>query len=461
MTNIKILPPNSVNDPIMKLMSSKTKTRVLFKAPLLTQSGYGVHARQVAKWLLQFRSSNPDSIEVKFDPTSWGSTPWYVTATEDEPVIQQIYSNTIKAAGEPFDISIQLLLPNEWTTDRAAVNIGMTAGVEADTCNPLWIQACNKMTMVIVPSEFTKKMFFDTAKKFNMEITVPMVVVPESYYVSGQDIWAEASVDKKLEAVDTSTNFLIVGQMTGDSFLNDRKNIGYTLRWLCEAFEGKPDVGIIIKTNAGRHTKVDQKMVEQLVNQTISEIAYIISQEKARSKSKDKSVRLPSVYLVHGAMANREMMQLYQHPKVSALVSLTHGEGFGLPLLEAASVGCPVIATDWSAHTEFLNKGKWMKVQSTLETIHASRADANIWMKDAQWAMPQEESFKKTLNKFMIGRDVPLKWAEDLQKKIAQFYSPDQINQKYDEVLGQLILDTHQKKHGEADPLLLPSSSSS
>ena len=358
MTNIKILPPNSINDPIMKLMSSKTKTRVLFKAPLLTQSGYGVHARQVAKWLLQFRSSNPDSIEVKFDPTSWGSTPWYVTATEDEPVIQQIYSTTIKAANETFDISIQLLLPNEWTTDRAAVNIGMTAGVEADTCNPLWIQACNKMTMVIVPSEFTKKMFFDTAKKFNMEITVPMVVVPESYYVSGQDIWAEASVDKKLEAVDTSTNFLIVGQMTGDSFLNDRKNIGYTLRWLCEAFEGKPDVGIIIKTNAGRHTKVDQKMVEQLVNQTISEIAYI--------------------------MANREMMQLYQHPKVSALVSLTHGEGFGLPLLEAASVGCPVIATDWSAHTEFLNKGKWMKVQSTLETIHASRADANIWMKDAQ-----------------------------------------------------------------------------
>lgn len=456
MTNIKTLPAISANDPIITMMNKKNKTKVLFKAPLLTQSGYGVHARQVAEWLLKFRSSNPDTIDVKFDPTSWGSTPWHVISTKDEPIIQQIYSNTIKQNGDAYDVSIQLLLPNEWTTDKAPVNIGMTAGVETDTCNPLWIQACNQMTMVIVPSEFTKKVFVDTAKKFNMTLTVPMMVVPESYFKTTQEVddVAKKAVDKRLSAIETSTNFLIVGQMTGDTFLNDRKNIGYTLRWLCEAFEGKPDVGIIIKTNAGRHTKIDQRMVEQLLTQTLGEISYIISQEKNRSKAKDKTVRLPSVYMVHGALGSSEMMQLYQHPKVSALVSLTHGEGFGLPLLEAASVGLPVIATDWSAHVEFLNKGKWMKVNKSLETIHASRADANIWMKDSQWAMPDEESFKKTLNKFMTGRSIPTKWAEELQSKIVSEYSSDEINKKYDEVVGKLILEIHQKNHGESDPLL-------
>lgn len=453
MTNIKTLPAISTNDPIMTMMSKKTKTRVVFKAPLLTQSGYGVHARQVASWLVEFQSKNPETIEVKFDPTSWGNTPWYVAAVESEPVIEKIYNNTIKSNEETFDVSIQLLLPNEWTTDKAPVNIGMTAGVEADLCNPLWVQACNKMSMVIVPSEFTKSTFVNTAKKFEITLTTPVVVVPESYYQVDPNGPLVNVVDK-LEGIETTTNFLVFGQMTGDTFLNDRKNIGYTIRWLCETFEGRDDVGIILKTNAGRNTKIDRKMVEQLLQQCLGEISYIISQNKARSKSKDKTVKLPSVYLLHGPMSSTEVACLYNIPKVSALVSLTHGEGFGLPLLEAASYGLPVIATDWSAHTEFLNKGKWMKVANKLETIHASRADANIWMKEAQWAMPDEESFKKTLVKFDKGRTAPKEWAKELGLKIRTEYSPKAINAKYDELLGNLINQIHQKNHGESDPLL-------
>jgi len=48
------------------------------------------------------------------------------------------------------------------------------------------------------------------------------------------------------------------------------------------------------------------------------------------------------------------MLSLYTNSKIKAIVSTTHGEGCGLPLLEAAANALPVIATDWSGHLDFL-----------------------------------------------------------------------------------------------------------
>ena len=44
--------------------------------------------------------------------------------------------------------------------------------------------------------------------------------------------------------------------------------------------------------------------------------------------------KLPNVYLLHGDLTDEEMNQLYNHPKVKAHLTFTHGEGFGRPLLE-------------------------------------------------------------------------------------------------------------------------------
>ena len=53
-------------------------------------------------------------------------------------------------------------------------------------------------------------------------------------------------------------------------------------------------------------------------------------------------------------MSDEEMNSLYKHPNIHAYTTITHGEGFGLPIFEAACSGLPVIAPAWSGQVDFL-----------------------------------------------------------------------------------------------------------
>ena len=55
------------------------------------------------------------------------------------------------------------------------------------------------------------------------------------------------------------------------------------------------------------------------------------------------------------------MLKIYKHSKIKALICASRGEGFGLPLLEAAACGLPIIATNWSGYLDFMNLGKFIK----------------------------------------------------------------------------------------------------
>lgn len=383
--------------------------KVLFRGPVLTQSGYGVHARQIARWL-------ESRFDVEYQALPWGDTPWLINSSLEDGFIGKIMEKTIDPKGRRYDATVQLQLPNEWDTSMSPVNIGITAGVETDRCNPEWITACNRMSMVIVPSNHSANCL-----KSSGEVRVPLHVVPESYNTKiGKNI--ETNVDKM--KFSTPFNFLIVGQITGNNPENERKNIFYTVKWICEVFKNDPSVGIIIKTNSGRHTKIDKKLVKQTFENLVSEV---------------RKSTFPKVHLLHGDMSDEEISSLYHHPQIKALVSLTRGEGYGLPILEAAASGLPVIATGWSGHTDFLSHGKYIDVDYKVQEIHASRVDNKIFMKGSKWAHPSEEDFKRKIQKFKSGHSIPKEWALNLQEKIVDKYSIESVIKMYNEVTKDLL----------------------
>ena len=389
--------------------------KVILRGPSLTQSGYGVHCRQVASWLL-----SKTEWDVKFQALPWGDTPWILNAANQSGLIEKIMKNTVDVSSnkEKYDLSFQLQLPNEWDQTLAKYNVGITAGVETDVCNPQWLEACNKMDMIIVPSNHTANCFKKTG-----DITKPLVVVPEAFCDEiGMQI--EKSTIDSLPEFSTNFNFLIFGQITGDNPLNDRKNIFYTIKWICEAFSEDPDVGIVIKTNVGRNTNIDKKRTKELLRSVVKEC---------------RKGSFPKIHLLHGDISEKEIAALYKHPQIKALVTLTRGEGYGLPILEAAASGLPVIATGWSGHTDFLQQGKYINVSYALKTVHSSRVDNKIFMQNSKWAEANEDDFKKKITKFRNSSTIPSEWASQMSGSVKESYSLRAIFGLYDKALKEQL----------------------
>lgn len=381
---------------------------VVFSAPAITRSGYGEHSRQVARWLL-----NRSDVDARFVLTPWGDTPWVIDSNEHDGLVGKILARSTPPVSTP-DVSIQLKLPNEWDPKLAKFNVGMTAAVETDVCNPEWAAHCNKMNLVIVPSKHAKANLSSAAG-----LVTPIIVVPEAF----SDACATDNLPKHSD-FPTSFNFLVFGQITGNNPYNDRKNTFLTIKWLNEAFKDDPDVGIILKTNVGRNTLIDRNITKNMLTQVIKET---------------RKGAGPRHYLLHGDMSEAEVASLYKHPQVKALVSLSRGEGFGLPILEAAASGLPVIATNWSGHLDFMNEGKFISVFYQLQPVHDSRVDNKIFMKGARWAEPSEEDFKKRIVKFRNSPSTPREWAKNLEASLHRTHSFEAISKAYDEAFKDIL----------------------
>ena len=388
---------------------------VVLRGPVFTLSGYGTHCRQIARWLLE------KGVDFKIDALQWGMTPWLLDPTHQNGFIGDLMKRASPTQVKP-DVSIQVQLPNEWNQTLANYNVGVTAGVETDKCNPQWVTACNAMQKVIVPSKHTLACLLNTATLSNQSLR-DVDIVPESFI--DECLLPPSTTTIANLNFSTDFNFLVFGQLTGNNKDNDRKSIMNTVQWLLEEFRDNKNVGIILKINAGKNSLMDRETVVRLVN----ELAKL-----------HRVGVYPKIHLVHGHMSDNDVASLYYHPKVKALITATRGEGFGLPILEAAACGLPVIATGWSAHTEFLSLGKYIKLQYVLNTVHQSRIDNNIFVEGAKWAEVDEIDFKKKTRKFYEKPEIPKRWAQDLSSLIRENYSFSAISKRYDDVIGSIIL---------------------
>jgi hypothetical protein len=167
--------------------------------------------------------------------------------------------------------------------------------------------------------------------------------------------------------------FIFVGHWIGGDLGEDRKNVGLLIKAFFETFKNKSKKpALILKTSQVGSSYVDRE-----------EIIKKIKQIKKTVNSKD----LPNVYLLHGEFTDKEINQLYNHPKVKAMVSLTKGEGFGRPLLEFTLSKKPLITTGWSGHIDFLNPEFVSLISGQLTPVHPSAA--NQWLlKESQWFSP-------------------------------------------------------------------------
>jgi glycosyltransferase involved in cell wall biosynthesis len=383
--------------------------RILLRAPVLTQSGYGVHSRQIARWLLN--TVGRDRLRVQALP--WGMTPWVLNSQDDQ--IKDLYELLCQTP-QKFDVSIQVQLPTEWDRSLSDVTVGVTAGVETDRVNQSWVAACNNMDKIIVPSIHTLNAFINSGADRSK-----FAVVPESFPAAFLNPVPQ-SAKINLNLSQDTFGILIVGQLTHDTIEGDRKNIFNAIKWTREALATHKNAAIVLKTNKGRNTSIDHMVISNLLARFVQETCP----------------KGPPLHIIHGDLSDEEMLSIYTNPAIKCYVSLTRGEGFGLPTLEAAACGLPIIATDWSAHTEYLGQ-RWGRVVKKLVEIPKSRIDNSIFIAGAKWAEPDENNYKQKLLKLKDSYRMPSDWAAATKIRLHQTHSPTAIEQEWQKAIGQLL----------------------
>jgi|APSaa5957512535_1039671.scaffolds.fasta_scaffold15384_2 GT2 family glycosyltransferase len=230
--------------------------------------------------------------------------------------------------------------------------IGYTM-LEVDGIPREWVRQANLMDEIWVPSSFNKETFL------NSGVTAPINIVP-----LGIDP-AYFSTNIKGKKIDDCFTFLSIFEW------GERKAPDILLRAFADEFDLSEPVSLLCKVN-----NFDASV--NLNNQ--------ISQLNLRKNGG----RI--VIAENQILQNYELGVLYRSADCFVLPS--RGEGWGMPILEAMACGLPVIATNCSAQTDFMNKSNSLPLE--VESFVPAIAKCPYY-EGFRWAHPSYEHLRKLM----------------------------------------------------------------
>jgi len=395
------------------------RRKVLVRGPALSRSGYGEHTR----FLLRALRSREDLFDIYLLNLNWGKTGWIWEDDEERRWIDSILYKTMEYVdkGRAFDISALVTIPNEFEK-LAPINIGVTAGIETTKVSPQWIEKSQLVDKIVTVSNHSKDVYENTKYEVKNEETgevgtfgcmAPIEVV----HYPVRDYEPE-NIELNL---DYDFNFLAVAQVS------PRKNTENLIRWFVEEFYDKK-VGLVLKCNVRNNSTLDKLYLTKIMSDLLREYDQ----------------RECKIYLIHGDMHESELTALYQHPKIKALISLSHGEGFGLPIFEAAYNELPIIAPNWSGYVDFLYapvkdkktkkeklKAHFAKVKYTIKPVQKEAVWDGVIQKDSMWCYPEQGSFKMRLRELRRDHSRFKSQAKKLAKHIRENFTEEKQYEKF------------------------------
>lgn len=405
----------------------------ILQSPIFTSSGYGRWAEAIGKSLLRY-----DKFDLLLAPTVWGACSKKNLEEEvNDPEGRQLLNKIIRTplARQP-DLFIQMTIPNEFVTP-AKFNIGMTAGIESTVPPGPWLEGLNRMNLNIVTSKHSYDIFAHAiySKKNPDNTVVPLKVEKPMeilFWGANTKIFNKSNIKvdtvvSVLQNVKENFGFLFVGQWTAGNMNADRKAIGFMIKTFLETFRDVKDPPcFILKTNGAQICVMDRY---ECISK-IREVTNIV-------KSQHPNAVLPNVYLVYGELNDIEMNALYNHEKVKVHVSMSHGEGYGHPLLLSTLSGKPLLAPHWSGHLDFLNPSYSQFFEGKLVPVPGEAI--NDWfVKEAQWfEVDYETAGKKMKNCFTNYSGKLLENAEKLRAENEKKFSLEAMDKIFHGILDK------------------------
>ncbi|WMT43331.1 glycosyltransferase family 4 protein [Paenibacillus sp. D2_2] len=209
-----------------------------------------------------------------------------------------------------------------------------------------WISSFGPLAEIWVPSSFV---FNAVSKKTNL----PVTCIPHCIQVECPE-----DIDRRYFELPTD-RFLFLTMYDTRSILQRKNPIAAIIAFQKAFSKNDPSVGLVVKVNASEYHPEEVLQFQDLI--------------------KDNN----NIFLINQALRREEINALIQ--SVDCFVSLHRSEGFGLVLAEAMYLGKPVIGTNWSGNTDFMDRDNSCAVDYSL--IKVGR-DYGPYRHDQIWAEP-------------------------------------------------------------------------
>ena len=340
------------------------KPLILVTAPVQTRSGYGNHARDICRALIE-----SDKYEVAIQSVPWGSTPLNALDPND-PSHKEIEKRLLRQPQLPKqpEVHLHIVIPNEFK-QFGQKNIGMTAGIESTVPPADWIDGCNRMDKVIFTSEFSKKGFTDIKfdkldKNTKQKVGEVRLERPSEVLFEGADtnVYKETNqfsdrMKNEFSKINEDFCFLFVGHWLQGNLGEDRKDIGMMIKTFLLTFKDmKNPPALVLKTSGASFSVMDRVDMKKKVNQI---------------KDTVKADKLPNIYLIHGDLTDDEMNQMYNHPKVKAHLTFS---------------GKPIIAPISTGQADFLDREYTIEIPHVMTKVAPNAFPKEYVTPDSQWS---------------------------------------------------------------------------
>jgi glycosyltransferase involved in cell wall biosynthesis len=217
-----------------------------------------------------------------------------------------------------------------------------------------WVRILSGLDVIVAPSTFTRETFEKALPGLPILLTRVPLRLPETvaanrtrYGLQADRVWFGSSFEPQSDPA--------------------RKNPFAVLDAFEQALPSRGDVGLVIKVN----------------NSTVDGRVHPVMEELRARSRRDRRI-----VLLEDSLEYQSVLSLYA--SLDVYVSLHRSEGIGLGLMEAMSLGKPVVATGWSGNMSFMDRSNSCPVTYDLVPV---RASTHVYSEEvlgsrAVWANP-------------------------------------------------------------------------
>jgi glycosyltransferase involved in cell wall biosynthesis len=269
---------------------------------------------------------------------------------------------------------------------------------ETDRISPHWVTACNRMDEVWVPSQFNVETFAKSGVERSKLVVMPGAVDSEFFDPARYTVYPLPNKAR--------FNFLSVFEWSS------RKGWDVLLAAYLREFSADDDVCLWLRTYL--FSKPDGDPTEAIWQRI---------QEFTASLGLDGK-NLPRIELIAEQVPSDQLPGLYL--ACECYVAPSRGEGWGRPQHEAMLMERPVIATNWSANTEFMTPDNSYLLDYEVVDTQGLEPELSHY-KGHRWANPSESHLRTLMRHVFTHPEEARLKGQTARKHMARHYNREAV----------------------------------